>query len=195
MSDQQRSDDALTEPLHQEEPLLPVEGAQRADPGTVGTSPPDRVALPRWVGPLYLLLAAGLVPWIVFLAMTLPRRAEAEHYRIAWVGFDIGMLGVLGAFGFLALRRSRWTQPLATCAATLLIVDAWFDVVTAAGRADLLMAVGLAGVFELPLAMLCVWLAHNVERVRQRRVWRLWHRVTELEAWAHRARRHPRPGG
>jgi hypothetical protein len=142
---------------------------------------PDRVALPRWVGPLFLLLAAGLVPWIVFLAVTLPRRAEAAHYRLAWVGFDVGMLGVLAAFGWLAMRRSRWTQPLASCAATLLAVDAWFDVVTAASRHDLLMAVGSAVIFELPLAVLCVWLARNAEEIMRQRMSRLWDRVLELE--------------
>jgi hypothetical protein len=146
------------------------------------------------VGPLFLLIAAGLVPWIVFLAQTLPRRAEAEHYRLAWVGFDIGMLAVIGGFGWLALRRSRWTEPLASCAATLLVVDAWFDVVTAASRSERVVAIGSAAIFELPLAVLCVWLAQNVERIRQRRVRGLWHRVFELEVRPHRGRAPKREG-
>src|SRR6266568_1917110 len=129
----------------------------------------DPVALPRWVGPLFLLLVAGLLLWIVLLAVTLPRRAEAEHYRLAWVGFDLGMLGLFGACGCLAMRRSTSTQALATCAATLLGVDAWFDVLTTASKQDLLMAIGSAAIFEVPLALLCLWLARNVEQIQRRR--------------------------
>ena len=30
---------------------------------------------------IYLVVAAGLVPWIVYLAITLPRRNLEHHYR------------------------------------------------------------------------------------------------------------------
>ena len=153
----------------------------------IGTA--ERVALPRWVGPLFLLLAAGLVPWVVFLAATLPRRAEAEHYRLAWVGFDLGMLAMLAALGWLAVQRSRWTESLASSAATLLVVDAWFDVVTANSRQDLIVAAASAAIFELPLAVVCVWLARNAERVRRRGVRKLGQRVVELELRLHRTLR------
>src|SRR5439155_8980631 len=64
----------------------------------------NRVALPRWVAPVFVLAAAGLVPWTAFLAVSLPHRAEAEHYRLAWVGFDAAMFAVVGALAWIAYR-------------------------------------------------------------------------------------------
>lgn len=155
--------------------------------------PVGRIALPRWVGPLFLAAAAGLVPWIIFLALSLPRRAEAENYRLAWVGFDVGILGVLASLGWLAYRRSTLTEMLATCAATLLVVDAWFDVITAAHRSERLLALASALIFELPFAGLCVWLARNAELVRRRGMRKLGHRIIELEERLRLRRHRPDP--
>jgi hypothetical protein len=163
--------------------------AGRTGPPTLADLPVGRLALPRWVGPLFLTAAAGLVPWIIFLAMSLPRRAEAANYRLAWVGFDVGILGVLTALGWLAYRRSTWTEMLAACAATLLVVDAWFDVITAPHPPERLLALASALIFELPFAGLCVWLARNAELVRRRGMRRLGSRVIELEERL-RMRRH-----
>jgi len=114
-----------------------------------------------------VLAAAGLVPWTAFLAVSLPHRAEAEHYRLAWVGFDAAMFAVVGALAWIAYRRSTWTELLASSAATLLLVDAWFDVVTSPSRAALIGALVSAAVLELPLAGACLWLARNAEQVRR----------------------------
>ena len=38
--------------------------------------------------PVYALLAVAIVPWIVWLAWTLPERSVSAHYRLGWVGFD-----------------------------------------------------------------------------------------------------------
>jgi hypothetical protein len=45
--------------------------------------------------------------------------------------------------------------------ATLLVCDAWFDVLTSSGR-DRLVSLSLALVVELPLAGFCLWLTHSV---------------------------------
>jgi hypothetical protein len=150
---------------------------------------PGQVMLPRWVGPLFLTAAACLVPWIVFLATALPRRAVTANYRLAWVGFDIGLVAVLSTLGWLAYRRSTWTELLAMCAATLLAVDAWFDIVTAGETPTRLLAIVLAGAFELPFAGLCLWLARNAERVRRQGIRTLRWRVAELESRAPHRRR------
>jgi hypothetical protein len=143
---------------------------------------PGRVSLPRWVGPLFLTAAGCLVPWVVFLAMALPRRAVTVNYRLAWVGFDLALAAVLSALGWLAYKRSTWTELLAMCAATLLVVDAWFDIVTASETPVRVLAIGLAAVFELPFAALCLWLARNAERVRRQGIRTLRWRVAELES-------------
>jgi hypothetical protein len=49
-------------------------------------------------------------------------------------------------------------------AATLLFVDAWFDVLTASSRSELGIAIVEAAVVELPIAVFCLLLARSVER-------------------------------
>ena len=52
--------------------------------------------VPWWVGPAFSVFALGTVPWVIFLAVTLPRHATFAHYRGVWVGFDTGLVLVLG---------------------------------------------------------------------------------------------------
>ncbi|MGW7003528.1 hypothetical protein ACWGCW_12035 [Streptomyces sp. NPDC054933] len=116
--------------------------------------------LPRWTGPVYLVLSAVLLPWIVYLALTLPQRQLSDHYRMAWVGFDVFLLGQLARTGLYALRE-RWRTKVthhAASSATLLCVDAWFDTTTSTSH-DRPLAITLALLIELPLAALCWWLA------------------------------------
>jgi len=161
-----------------------------AHAGQPGLPAPDLIELPRWVAPLALLCAIGLVPWIVYLAMALPSHTRAEHYDLAWVGYDAGMLVALAALGYCAIRRSPLTGVLASVTATLLVTDAWFDVVTTARRGPFIMSVVSAAVIELPLAVLCTFVAVNAERVRRRQYRRLWQRAQAAGAVAER----PAPG-
>jgi hypothetical protein len=46
-----------------------------------------------------------------------------------------------------------------------LICDAWFDVMTSNGRTRVIVALLEAFLVELPLAVTCLWIARNVERV------------------------------
>jgi hypothetical protein len=137
----------------------------------------ESLPLPRWVGPLAIVCVIGLIPWIVFLALSLPDHARARHYNLAWVGFDIGMGVVLLALGHSALRRRPTTELFAGVAATMLVVDAWFDAVTASNRTNFMWAVASAIFVELPLAVLCGWVAINAERVRSRTYSRLFRRA------------------
>ena len=50
----------------------------------------------------------------------------------------------------------------------MLMVDAWFDVTTAADRKQFVTAVVLACIAEIPLAIICGWAAVNAERIRAR---------------------------
>lgn len=115
----------------------------------------------RWVPRLYLLFAAALIPWDVHLALTLPERSVAHHYDAAWVGFDLILIVVLARIGWLAFRRDPHVVLTAAAGATLLCVDAWFDVLTAAPGDDRAQAVVLAVLVELPGAFLCGLLAHR----------------------------------
>lgn len=126
--------------------------------------------MPAWVGPLFLLLAALTVPWLVYLGITLPRREEARHYDLAWVGFDVFLAFTLLRTGWLAARGRDHVELPAVATATLLIVDAWFDVLTSPSRATALFALGSAVFVELPLAALCIWIVYHAEQVRSQRV-------------------------
>lgn len=119
---------------------------------------------PRWTTPLFGAAAAVLVPWIVVLAVRLPADHAASHWDVTWAGFDVVLSLVLLGVALAAWRRSPWLEGAAAAAATLLFVDAWFDVTTSATTAELVMAVVEALLVELPLAALCIHLARHAER-------------------------------
>jgi len=125
--------------------------------------------VPWWVGPAFAVLAVGTVPWVVFLAVTLPRHATFHHYRGVWVGFDLGLVGVLATTAVLAWRGRPQVTMAATATATMLFVDAWFDVLTTPRGRELVVSVVLAGAVELPLAMICLWIALRASQVTEGR--------------------------
>jgi hypothetical protein len=126
--------------------------------------------VPGWIGPVFLVLALGTIPWTVYLAITLPERAENNNYRNAWVGFDIGLIALLLLTAYLAYRGSRYVTMAATATATALVIDAWFDVVTAPHTNDLIVALLTAFLGELPMAGLCLWAALHADRIEARRL-------------------------
>ena len=145
---------------------------------------PVRLATtPRWVAPVFAVLGAATMPWTVYLAMTLPEHADTHHYRLTWVGFDIMLIVVLLATAYVAWRGNRLVGLLATITATMLVVDAWFDVTTST-RADRPEAILSAVVIELPLAAVCGWIALHVDQVIERRLRRLARRAARLSATA-----------
>jgi hypothetical protein len=121
-----------------------------------------------WVVPLFALAGIVLVPWVVFLVRSLPSTHAAAHWDIAWAGFDVGLALLLLAVAVAAWRRSPWLEGAATAAAALLVVDAWFDILTSSTRVELGVAIGEALLVELPLAGLCFLLARDAERVLRR---------------------------
>ena len=121
--------------------------------------------VPRWIAPAFAVLTIAMAPWIAWLAYELPERAEANHWALAWAGFDAALAVALGATGYAIIRRKTWTEISATVAGTLLVCDAWFDVMTARASTDLAIAVAEAALVELPLAALCFWISWSVDRV------------------------------
>jgi len=110
---------------------------------------------------LYLGVATALIPWTVYLGLTLPLRQTISHYRAVWVGYDIVLIVVLARIGWLASRRDPRLVLTATTGATLLVADAWFDVMTAATSVGRLGAILDAVLLELPGAVLCAVLARR----------------------------------
>ncbi len=114
-----------------------------------------------WV---YTGAAVVLLPWIAYLALSLPRRNLEHHYRLSWVGFDIALVLVLARTAYMAFRVDQRVQFAATATATLLFVDAWFDITTSSGRTQVLQAVVLAALVEIPAALFSLYLARQVNR-------------------------------
>jgi hypothetical protein len=129
----------------------------------------DNAQVVRWAGPAFVLFSLILLPWTVYLGYTLPSHQVSSDYDIAWVGFDIMLMLVLASTGYFALRRSRYLAPAAAAMATLLVVDAWFDVVTSP-PGERMLSIVLAMLIELPLAALCAWLAYHTEHLTERRI-------------------------
>ena len=127
---------------------------------------PDRERLaPRWLAYAFVLCSLALVPWTVWLYENLPTRATADNWDLAWAGFDAALAATLLATAVGALRRAPWTQGAAASAATLLICDGWFDVMTSPTARQLEVAVLMAAAAEAPLALVCIWVARNSERI------------------------------
>jgi hypothetical protein len=87
----------------------------------------------------------------------------------------------LASTGYSALRRSRYLATAATAAATLLVVEAWFDVMTTL-PGQRLQPVALAMLVELPLASVCVWLSFHTLQLAERRLVLLLRRGRKTEA-------------
>jgi len=154
--------------------------------------PPDLDAtrgwMRRWALPVVAVVAVGLLPWTVWLTVTLPSRHVSEHWDAAWVGFDTAEFLALALTAFGIWRAATWLQTAAAAAGTLLVADAWFDVLFAQGDGKFWIAVGEAVAAELPLALLCFWVAIDAARFAAR-----WRHVLELtpepmrERWLHLA--------
>jgi hypothetical protein len=117
----------------------------------VPASRPGRFAL--------ILIVAAIFEaiWTFFLGWRLPRHYIANHWDAAWVGIDVGEIILLMACAWAAWRRRAILILFAPMVATLLLIDAWFDVTTARRGAigqSWLLALGL----EVPAAIFFFWI-------------------------------------
>ena len=88
--------------------------------------------------------AIGLVGWIVYLGISLPSTYRANHWNIAWIGFDIAMVGNFLLTSWALWKRRQIAIPAAMVTATFLIIDSWFDVVMSNSGVDLELSAILA---------------------------------------------------
>lgn len=116
--------------------------------------------------------AVVLVPWIVYLAITLPPRYVADNWDITWVGFDVLLLAMMVATAVFGYLRRQMVILTAFATGVLLICDAWFDVMTAHGD-DQTWSGATALVVELPLAAILILGSFQVLRLVAARLWAL----------------------
>jgi hypothetical protein len=107
----------------------------------------------------------ALAAWTGVLAVTLPRYYRSGGWRGAWVGFDIALLGALAATGWAAWRGRRVLIVCLIVLATLLLCDAWFDVVLDLRTPGFQLSLLSAIIIELPLAVLAIAAARRLLRL------------------------------
>lgn len=122
----------------------------------------------------------AMIPWLVYLAMTLPGNYVAHNWPATWVGFDILLVGFMLATAVFGYLRRQVLLFAAFTSGVLLICDAWFDLMTA-GPDDIWLSVVTALLIEVPLAIFMISGAQRIMRLTMMRLWlldpgmRLWH--------------------
>lgn len=106
-------------------------------------------------------MAIIMLPWAFALAEELPKRHLVDNWHLVWVGFDImmGLAFLMTAYGLY--KRRYWVPISASISATLVLCDAWFDIATARTRSQIINALLLAILIEIPIALLSLWIARS----------------------------------
>lgn len=126
----------------------------------------------RGIVEIYGLGAAAVAVWVVYLAIALPERSTAQHYDVTWVGFDLFLIATMAGTAFWAYKLDARVQLAANATATLLLVDAWMDVTTSPDAEAMWIAIAMAVLLELPLALVSLRVARNVNRsIAERADW------------------------
>jgi hypothetical protein len=116
----------------------------------------------QFVSLFFLVGVVVLVPWTVFLDLTLPRKYDASHWRLLWTGFDAALIGVLLLAAWAAWYRRQILAAIAMVAGTLLFCDAWFDMVTSFGHRDEWLTLLTGFGVEMPLGVFFFWLYRRI---------------------------------
>jgi hypothetical protein len=112
----------------------------------------------------FAVVGLALIPWTLYLAATLPaRHVQQGGYDVAWVGFDVGLATLLTGTAVGVLQRRVWLQGVAAATSSMLVIDAWFDVLSSNPGAERVHAILLAAFAEVPAAGLCIALAYRAE--------------------------------
>ncbi len=123
---------------------------------------------PEWVPFIYGTACAFLIPWTIFLGFVLPRQYISHNWDVAWVGFDILELILFALTAVLAINKSIWSGLSSAMLFIVLLVDAWFDVLTARPGLSESRSILEALIVELPLALISLTLSIQVFRKIQR---------------------------
>jgi hypothetical protein len=123
-----------------------------------------RLSLRQGIVLVYATIGLALLPWTLYLLNSLEPHHVTDRWDLAWSGFDTGLACSFLLVALAAWRRSVWVGPLAAATATLLVVDAWFDVVLGSHGSEEMTAVLMALFAELPAAAVCLWIAVGSER-------------------------------
>jgi hypothetical protein len=117
---------------------------------------------------LFGVAGVALLPWTVWLSSSLPPHHLTENWDLAWSGFDSVLALSFLLTAFAAWHRHSSLPPAASATGALLVADAWFDIVLESRSNDLELAIIEAVLAELPLALVCFWVAYVTSRADRR---------------------------
>ncbi len=117
--------------------------------------------------------AIAMIPWMGYLASTLPLAEAGGAWRVAWVGFDVLLTAVLLMTAWMGFHRRQVAILGMLVAATMLIIDAWFDTTLSYGTHEQWGAILSAVLLEVPFAVFLAGTALGVLRRTSATVWRL----------------------
>ena len=96
-----------------------------------------------WFRRVCIVAVVVLIPLFITVASVSPRTVQLHNLRLFWSGLDVFELIGMALTGLCLLRRSPNLVGAATITGTLLMSDAWFNIITTVGnshRAALVMA-------------------------------------------------------
>jgi hypothetical protein len=111
----------------------------------------------RWMPAVLVVVALVLVPFFTIDETIGPKVQIAHHLKLAWAGLDMFEVLALAATALALQHRPRFAVVPATVTGTLLVCDAWLNIVPSTGLA-FWGAIAMAFI-ELPLAALSFWVA------------------------------------
>lgn len=117
---------------------------------------------PNWAAIFYAAACGFLVPWTFFLGVVLPNHYISDHWDIVWAGFDVFECVLFAITAVLVVRRSIWTAYSSIMLGTTLIIDAWFDLLTARSSKNFNSAIISAVLLEIPIGLISLFLAYRI---------------------------------
>jgi hypothetical protein len=122
----------------------------------------------------------AMIPWLVYLSLTLPPNYVARNWPATWIGFDVLLVAFMLATAVFGYLRRQVLLLAAFTSGVLLICDAWFDLMTA-GPDDVWLSMVTALLIEVPVGIFMIRGALRILRLTMMRLWlldpgaRLWH--------------------
>ena len=169
----------MTDGILTDEQIAALTPEQRADLISRLEQPLSDLIDPEYLGRmrrirLSLMIggAIAMIPWLVYLYVTLPDRYVAHNWTVTWVGFDVLLAAFMLATAVLGYLRRQLLMLAAFTSGVLLICDAWFDLMTA-GPKDLGLSLVTALLIEVPLAIFMITGAQRIVRLTMMRLRRM----------------------
>lgn len=118
------------------------------------------------IGNFLILIAFLLAVWTIWLSIIIPDRTQwstsydgINNYTFTWVSLDCIEVAGLAACGILFRKASPSARTIALLTIPIFFIDAWFDVFTSTTESDLISAILMAALAELPAIIILSWIA------------------------------------